>query len=124
VAFNETDLQIDTVANTRVVGWRFDINNNARQVPVLRATNGHLAKFVPFGSRTLSGEIRFEFESKQELDDALADTERTLRFGLGGTNYTEFTGCKWSSIQSEKLLEDLISVRAAFDAKSMTIAAS
>ncbi len=124
VAFNETDFSIDAVANSRVVGWRFDINNNVRQIPVLRATNGHLAKYVPFGSRTLSGEVRFEFEAKTELEDALADTERILQFGLGGTAYTQFSGCRWSSIQTEKLQEDLIAMRAAFDAKSLTIAAS
>ncbi len=117
VAFNETYLKIDTVANDRVVGWKFDINNNPKRVPVIRTTNGHLAKYVPFGKRELSGEIQFEFESKAEMDQCLADTEFDLEFGLGGTNKATFPDCKWSTVSHSKWLEDLISVKATFDCK-------
>jgi hypothetical protein len=125
VAFNETDVTIAGVANDRVVGWKFDINNNPKQVPVIRSTNGHLAKYIPFGNRQLSGEVRFEFESKAEMDDALADTEFDIRFGLGGTAYAQMDDAKWSSVTHEKWLDDLIAVRAQFDAKGpLSIAAS
>jgi hypothetical protein len=125
VAFNETDVTIGGSVNDRVVGWKFDINNNPKQVPVIRTTNGYLAKYIPFGSRQLSGEVRFEFESKTELDEALADTEFPIKFGLGGTAYAQMEAAKWSNISSEKWLDDLIAVRAQFDAKGpLTIAAS
>lgn len=125
VAFNETDVTIGGTANDRVVGWKFDVNNNPKQVPVIRSTNGHLAKYIPFGNRQLSGEVRFEFESKAEMDNALADTEFNIRFGLGGTAYAQMDAAKWSNITSEKWLDDLIAVRAQFDAKGpLSIAAS
>jgi hypothetical protein len=125
VAFNETDLTIGGAANDRVVGWKFDINNNPKQVPVIRSTNGYLAKYIPFGNRQLSGEVRFEFESKTEMDNALSDTEFNIRFGLGGTAYAQMEAAKWSNITSEKWLDDLIAVRAQFDAKGpLSIAAS
>ena len=107
------------------MGWKFDVNNNPKQVPVIRSTNGYLAKYIPFGNRQLSGEVRFEFESKTEMDNALADTEFNIRFGLGGTAYAQMDAAKWSSITSEKWLDDLIAVRAQFDAKGpLSIAAS
>ena len=125
VAFNETDVTIGGVANDRVVSWKFDVNNNPKQVPVIRSTNGYLAKYIPFGNRQLSGEVRFEFESKAEMDNALADTEFNIRFGLGGTAYAQMDAAKWSNITSEKWLDDLIAVRAQFDAKGpLSIAAS
>lgn len=125
VGFNETDVTIGGSPNDRVVGWKFDVNNNPKQVPVIRSTNGHLAKYIPFGNRQLSGEVRFEFESKTEMDNALADTEFNIRFGLGGTAYAQMDAAKWSSITHEKWLDDLIAVRAQFDAKGpLSIASS
>lgn len=122
VDFNETEVTIAGSADDRVVGWKFDIANNARQIPVIRSTNGYLAKYVPFGQRSLSGEIKFEFESKTEMDAMLADTAQTLTFGLGGAALATFTGAKWSNVHHERLLDDLIAVRAEFDATGLTIA--
>ncbi len=122
VAFNESEVTIAGGADDRVVGWKFDIANNARQIPVIRSTNGYLAKYVPFGQRSLSGEIKFEFESKTEMDAMLADTAQTLTFGLGGAALATFTGAKWSNVHHERLLDDLIAVRAEFDATGLTIA--
>jgi hypothetical protein len=117
IAFHETAISFDTVASERVVGWRFDVNNNPKMVPVIRNSNGHLAKYIPFGARNLSGEVRFEFESKAEMDAALADTAFDVKFGLGDTHYAQMEACKWSNIESEQWLEDLIVVRAQFDSK-------
>jgi hypothetical protein len=117
VAFHETYLKKSTVEVDRVVGWRFDVNNNPKRVPVIRSTNGHLAKFVPFGHRQLGGEVTFEFESKAEMDEALADSEFDLEFGLGGEHKAAFPACKWSNVTHQRWLDDLISVRAQFDSK-------
>jgi len=124
IAFNETDVKFGGVANDRVVGWKFEVNNNPRQVPVISSTNGHIAKYVPFGNRQLRGEVHFEFESKAEMDAALADSSFDIDFGFGGTNHATLQACKWGNIQHEKWLEDLISVRAPFDAKGPLLIAA
>ena len=117
VAFHETYVKKDTTTLDRVTDWKFDIVNNPRRVPVIRTSNGHLAKYIPFGHRELTGELGFEFESKAEMDDALADTEFDLEFGLGGTCKAVFPDCKWENITHSKWLEDLISAKARFVAK-------
>jgi hypothetical protein len=117
VAFHESYVKKDTTVLDRVTDWKFDIINNPRRVPVIRTSSGYLAKFIPFGHRELSGELTLEFESKAEMDEALADTEFALEFGLGGANKAIFTACKWDSITHTKWLEDLICAKARFVAK-------
>jgi len=117
VAFHETYAKKDTTTLDRVVSWKVDINNNPRRVAVIRSSNGNLAKCIPFGKRDLSGEVVFEFESKAEMDEALADTEFTLEFGLGGTNKLSLPYCKWDNVTHQKWLEDLISVHAQYTSK-------
>jgi hypothetical protein len=117
VPFHESYVKKATSVLDRVTDWKFDILNHPRRVPVIRSTNGHLAKYIPFGTRDLSGELAFEFESKEEMDECLADTEFTLEFGLGGTCKAVFSYCKWDGITHTKWLEDLISAKARFVAK-------
>jgi hypothetical protein len=117
VAFHESYVKKDTTVLDRVTDWKFDIVNNPRRVPVIRTSSGYLAKYIPFGHRELSGELTFEFESKAEMDEALADTEFALEFGLSGTNKATFSYCKWDSITHSKWLEDLICAKARFVAK-------
>jgi len=117
VAFHESYVKKDTTVLDRVTDWKFDIINNPRRVPVIRTTSGYLAKYIPFGHRELGGELTFEFESKAEMDEALADTEFALEFGLGGTSKAIFTACKWDSITHTKWLEDLICAKARFVTK-------
>lgn len=116
VAFHETYVKKGVEIET-VTDWKFDIINNPRRVPVIRDTNGQLAKYIPFGHRELSGELTFEFESKAEMDEILGDTPFDLEFGLGGSNKAVFTACKWDSITHTKWLEDLICAKARFVAK-------
>ena len=122
VAFNESSVTIGGATDDRVVGWKFDILNNPKQVPVIRSANGYLPKYVPFGKRELSGEVKFEFESKAEMDAMLADTSQNIAFGLGGASVATFSGAKWSSVHHEKWLDDLLAVTAKFDATGLTIA--
>lgn len=117
IAFHETYVKKDAATLDRVTDWKFDIINNVKRVPVIRTSSGNLAKYIPFGHRELGGELTFEFESKAEMDDALADTEFALEFGLSGTNKATFTACKWDSITHTKWLEDLICAKARFVAK-------
>jgi hypothetical protein len=117
VAFHESYVKKNTTVLDRVTDWKFDIINNPKRVPVIRTSSGHLAKYIPFGHRELSGELTFEFESKAEMDEVLADTEFALEFGLGGSSKAVFTACKWDNITHTKWLEDLICAKARFVAK-------
>src|SRR4030066_1894873 len=117
VAFHESYVKKDTTTLDRVTDWKFDIVNNPRRVPVIRSSSGHLAKYIPFGHRELSGELTFEFESKAEMDEVLADTEFTLEFGLGGACKSIFSYCRWDNVTHTKWLDDLISAKAKYVAK-------
>jgi hypothetical protein len=117
VAFHETYVKKDTTTLDRVTDWKFDIENNLKRVPVIRSSNGHLLKYLPFRHRNLSGELTFEFESIQEATEVLADTEFTLEFGLGGTCKAVFQCCKWDNVSIPSKMEDLLYLKAPFVAK-------
>jgi hypothetical protein len=105
----------------RVTDWRFTIENNLKPVPVIRSTDGHLLKYLPARHRNLTGELVFEFESKQEYDNVVNDSEFSLKFGLSGTNSALFKYCKWENVASPTRIEDLVSLKAAFVAKDIII---
>jgi hypothetical protein len=105
----------------RVTDWRFTIENNLKPVPVIRSTEGYLLKYLPARHRNLTGELVFEFESKQEYDDAISDSEFSLKFGLSDTNSALFKYCKWENLASPTRIEDLVSLKAAFVAKDVII---
>ena len=105
----------------RVTDFSFTIENNLKRVPVIRTTSGHLLKYLPERHRNCSGEVTFDFETKQEFDDVINDTEFSLEFGLGGTNKAVFSNCKWESVSPPTRIEDLVSVKAPFVAKTVAI---
>ena len=105
----------------RVTDWKFTIENNLKRVPVIRSTSGYLVKYLQERHRTLSGELTFEFESKQEYDDVVNDSEFSLKFGLGGSNSALFKYCKWEKIRSPTKVEDLVSLNAPFVARDVAI---
>jgi hypothetical protein len=117
VAFNETYVKKDSTALDRVTDWRFDVENNLKRVPVIRSSNGHLVKYLPFRHRALSGELTFEFESIQESTEALADTEFSLEFGLSGTCKAVLQYCRWDGVSIPSKTEDLLYLKAPFVAK-------
>jgi hypothetical protein len=117
VAFNESYVKKGAATLDRVSAWKFVVENNVKRVPVIRSTNGHLAKYVTFRHRVLSGEITFEFEDKEEADEVLADTEFALEIGLGDTKKATFSACKWDNVSIPSRMEDLLSLKAAFTAK-------
>ena len=105
----------------RVTDWKFTIENNLKPVPVIRSTDGHLLKYLPTRHRNLPGELMFEFESKQEYDDVINDSEFSLKFGLGGTNNALFKYCKWENVATPTRIEDLVSLKASFVARDTSI---
>ena len=121
VPYYESYIKKDTTTLDRVTDFRFSIENNLKRVPVIRATNGHLLKYLPERHRNCTGEVTFDFETKDEFDDVLNDTDFSLEFGLGGSNKAVFSDCKWESVSSPTRVEDLVCVKAPFVATSVTI---
>jgi len=105
----------------RVTDWKFTIENSLKRVPVIRSTNGHLLKYLQERHRVLTGELTFEFESKQEYDDVVNDSEFSLKFGLGGTYSVLFKYCKWERVGTPTKIEDLVSLKAPFVARDVFI---
>jgi hypothetical protein len=60
-------------------------------------------------------------ESKEEFDDVVNDEEFELEFGLGGAYKAVFSGCKWENATAPTRIEELVSLKAAFVAKTVTI---
>lgn len=121
VPFYESYIKKDTTTLDRVTDWKFTVENNLRQIPVIRNPNGNILKYLPNRQRNLSGEVVFEFESKEEFEDIINDTEFDLEFGLGSTNKAVFSDCKWENAAAPTHIEDLVSLKASFVAKTLTI---
>ncbi len=121
VAFYESYVKKGTTTLDRVSDWKFTIENNLKQVPVIRTTSGHILKYLPYRHRNLTGEITFEFESKEEFEDIINDLSFDLEFGLGGAYKAVFSGCKWEDLSTPTRIEDLVSCKTSFVAKGLTI---
>ena len=121
VPFYDSYIKKDAATLERVTDWKWTIENNLKQVPVIRSPNGHLLKYLPHRHRDLTGEVVFEFESKEEFDDVINDAEFTLEFGLGGANKAVFSGCKWENATAPTRIEELVSLKTAFVAKTVAI---
>lgn len=80
-----------------------------------------LLKYLQALHRVLTGEVTFEFENRAEYYDVINDAEFSLKFGLGLTNYALFKYCKWDSVGAPTKIEDLVSVKAAFTAREVTL---
>lgn len=122
VPFYESYIKKGSTVLDRVTDWKFTIDNNLKQVPVIRAANGSLLKYLPNRQRDLTGEVVFEFESKEEFDDIINDQEFDLEFGLGGACKAILGGCKWENASAPTRIEDLVSLKASFVAKTLSMA--
>ncbi|MFA5363693.1 MAG: phage tail tube protein [Candidatus Bathyarchaeia archaeon] len=121
VPYYESYIKKDAVTLDHVTDFRFTIENNLKRVPVIRATDGHLLKYLPERHRNCVGELTFEFETKDEYDDVVGDSEFSLEFGLGASNKAVFGNCKWDGVSSPVRVEDLVCVKAPFVAKTVAI---
>jgi hypothetical protein len=121
VPFYESYIKKDAATLERVTDWKWTIENNLKQVPVIRSPDGNVLKYLPHRHRNLTGEVVFEFESKEEFDDIVNDTEFTLEFGLGGSSKAVFGGCKWENATAPTHIEELVSLKAEFVAKTVAI---
>lgn len=121
VPFYESYIKKDAATLDRVTDWKFTLENNLKQVPVIRTSNGNILKYLPHRHRNLTGEVVFEFESKEEFDNVINDTEFALEFGLGGTCKAVFSNCKWENVAAPTRVEELVSLKAEFVAKTFTI---
>ena len=107
----------DTTTLERVTDWRFSIGNNLKRVPVIKSSGADILKYLRHRHRDLTGELTFEFESKEEFDDVINDTGFDFEFGLGGSNKAVFTSCKWENVATPSRIEDLVALKAPFVAK-------
>jgi len=121
VPFYESYVKKGATTLERVTDFRFAIENNLKRVPVIRTTSGHLLKYLPERHRSCGGEVTFEFESKEEFDEVVNDTEFSLEFGLGDTNKAVFSNCKWENVGTPTRIEDLVALKAPFVAKTVAI---
>ena len=127
VPYNESFVQrgaadgSNLTAIDRVTDWKFTIENNLKPVSVIRSSEGCLLKYLPARHRNLMGELTFEFESKQEFDDVVDDSEFSLKFGLGGSNSALFKYCKWENVATPTSIEELVSLKARFVARDVVI---
>jgi hypothetical protein len=119
LAWYDSYVKKNTVALERATSWKVDVKNNLKRVPVIRATNGDILKYLCWRNRDISGEVVFEFETKEEYDDIIGDTAFSLEFGIG-TAKLSLTGCKWDKV-STPAEEDLISLKAGFTAKTLAM---
>jgi hypothetical protein len=121
VPFYQSYVKKDTTTLERVTDWKWTIENNLKRVPVIKTTSGDILKYLPHRHRNLSGEVTFEFESKEEFDDVINDTEFSLEFGLGGSNKALFSNCKWDQVSTPTRIEDLVALKAPFVARTVAI---
>jgi len=121
VPYHQSYVKKGAATLERVTDFKFTIENNLKRVPVIRSTSGYLLKYLQERHRNLSGELTFEFESKEEFDDVVNDSEFTLEFGLGGTNKAVFSNCKWERVSTLTKIEDLVSLKAPFVARDVVI---
>jgi hypothetical protein len=121
VPFYESYIKKDAATLERVTDWKFTIENNLKQVPVIRTPNGNILKYLPHRHRDLTGELVFEFESKEEFEDVINDAEFSLEFGLGGSHKAVFSNCKWENAAAPTRVEELVSLKGTFVAKTVAI---
>lgn len=121
VVFYETYVKKNTTTLDRVTDYRFTVDNNLKRVSVINSTLQDTLKQLVARQRELSGELTFEFENKEELDEILGDTEFTLEFGLGSTHKAVFSNCKWSNITLPTKIEELVAKKLEFTAKTIAI---
>ena len=105
---------------TRFSDFSFEITNNLKRQPVIRATTPYLIKSLPERHEVLQGSVRADFKSKAELDDIQGDSEFTLLFNISGNNFS-FTGCKWKSSRLPTKIEDTVAQTLEWEAKGLTI---
>jgi hypothetical protein len=105
-----------------ITDWKWTIENNLKRVPVIRSTNGYLLKYLQERQRNITGELTFEFENRTEYFDAVNDAEFSIKIGMSQDKYALFKYCKWDSIKTPTKIEDLVSLRAPFTARQVTLA--
>lgn len=121
VAFHESYVKKNTSVLDRVTDWKWSIENNLREVAVIKTAGANVLKYLPYRQRNLLGESNFEFESNEELLETTTDTEFSLEFGLGGSNKAVFSNCKWDNTSTPTKIEDLVFCKAQFAAKTVAI---
>ncbi|MEM2107843.1 MAG: phage tail tube protein [Candidatus Bathyarchaeia archaeon] len=101
-----------------ITDWKFTVANNLKRVPVIRSTSGELLKFLQPRHRSITGELTFEFENRTRYYEVINDTEFSVKLGLG-PKYVLLKYCKWDSVKTPTRLEDLVSLKGEFTARTV-----
>lgn len=121
VFFNESYVKKGGETLERVTDYQFTIENNLKRIPVIKTAEGHILKYLVKRQRDLTGELTFEFESKEEYEEVIGTDQFGLEFGLGGGHKIEFSNCKWGRASTPTRIEDLVSLKAPFVARGVEI---
>lgn len=111
----------DQVVTEEATDWKFTIENNLKRVPVIRSTNGNLLKYLQERHRTITGELTFDFEGVGTYQDVINDTEFSIMLGIGpnwAPRHVLFKYCKWNSVGTPTKIEDLVSIKLPFTART------
>jgi hypothetical protein len=122
ISFSDSYVKKATTLIERATAWKFIVENNLKRVSVIRsAGTAYMLKYLVERQINISGEMEFEFESKEEYDDVVNDTAFALELGLGGSNKASISGCKWDKVSTPTKVSDLIALKAPFRATGITI---
>ncbi len=121
VFFNQSYIKKGGETLERITDWKWNVGNNLKRIPVIRLAEGYILKYLVQRQRDLSGELTFEFESKEEYEEVIGTDQFGLEFGLGGSHKIEFSGCKWGRVSTPTRVEDLVSLKVPFLAQGVTL---
>jgi hypothetical protein len=102
-----------------VTDWKFTIANNLKRVGVIRVSDPTILKYLVPRHRELSGELTCTFENKDQYYEAAAGAF-SLKFDLSAGKFFTFKDCQWEKVNSVHKPEDLVSLKLAFTAESIT----
>jgi hypothetical protein len=121
--FSDGYVKMDAAAMTECVGWRVDFNFNLKPVPVIRAADGNLMKYLQSRRREVTADLSFDFESKARFDDVVNDTARTWEIGLGSVgHYITLTSAKANLVSVPTKADDVLSCRVKLIPLSANVA--
>jgi len=121
--FSDGYVKMGGAEMTECVGWRVDFNFNLKPVPVIRAADGDLMKYLQSRRKEVSADLSFDFESKARFDDVVNDTARTWEIGLGSAgHYVTLTDAKASLVSVPTKADDVLSCKVKLIPLSVDVA--
>jgi len=99
--------------------FKFSIANNLKSIGVIRSTTPTKPKYIIPKQRDLTGELNCIFENKDQYYEA-ASGGFSLKFNLSAGKFVLFKDCQWENVGSVRRPEDIVSLKLAFTAQSIS----